>query len=182
MFRVFDYLSYQVIAFGSPLKVEFSGVWVFACLFTKGNECRFDFLPVGTVYSYGEQNVHVDNFVYLFADSMSSYDPSSVVPLFVTEYMEAFSYGKKFVCKMIEDMMIVNTRMQNIELLRDLIERGMDIPKIKEKLEALVNEEVEYRYLMGNAKKIQRGFKRAIADPSYPMCKKRLLREWSQMT
>lgn len=182
MFRVFNYLSHQVIAFGSSVMVEFSGVRVFACLFIKDNECRFNFLPAGTVYSYQNSTEEINDFLYLFAKSMSSYDPSAVAPLFVTEYMEAYRYSLQFVCNMIEDMMSSNTRVQNIELLRDLVGYGLDIPTIKEKLEALVNEEVEYRYLMGNAKKIQRGFKRAISDPSYPMCKKRLLREWTQMT
>jgi hypothetical protein len=35
-----------------------------------------------------------------------------------------------------------------------------------------------YRYVDGTARKIQRAWKRSIADPSYHICQKRLIQEW----
>ena len=35
-----------------------------------------------------------------------------------------------------------------------------------------------YRYVDGTARKIQRAWKRSIADPSYHICRKRLMQEW----
>ena len=72
--------------------------------------------------------------------------------------------------------------------LFDVINSMLCIARVKAQrlkylcLSFTIDKAKNYRYRHGVARRIQRAWKRAISDPSYALCRKRLLREFHDIT
>lgn len=180
------YIPDHVVPIGSPILVEYTGINVIGCVFLHpGSVPRYDFLTLSALYAQTgttNQEFTDEEFCYYYADAMNTYDPDSEPPLFILEYNEAFEETKRYMANIIENIVESKTHLQSIYFLKSLIQRGLDIEKITNLYEKLLSEEVEYRFLSSKAKIIQNSYKRAISDPSYNMCKRRLMREWAELS
>lgn len=180
-----NYIPDHVVPIGNPVRIEYTGITAIGCVFLYPGEApRYDFLTLSALYAQtGTTNIELtdEEFCYYYAEAMKTYDPDSEPPLFILEYNEAFEETKRYMTNIIENLVESKSHIQSIYFLKSLIQRGLNIEKITNLYEKLLSEEVEYRFMSSKAKIIQKRYKRAISDPSYDMCKMRLMREWSEL-
>lgn len=96
---------------------------------------------------------------------------------------QTVNYSKMYVESLLHDIIKDKSRMETLKILRKYLKIGLGtiVPSVLSWYSSLLEEEVTHRFLSSHAKKIQKRYRVAIANPNTQLCKNRLYHEFFSM-
>lgn len=168
------------IVFGDGIVVD--DMIVTPCIVRKPNSERF-ISYVDSWYTYDNYSIDIGkvNTDDLIIEYCLALKYEECIPFTKSQYKEiAIKQSHTYMERVILDKVSrIHGRMNKIAFLKDILSYQVTIGNgIRATYDNLVDEEIQFRILSSYAKKIQRRFRLAIADPSCQLCTNRLWHEF----